>query len=136
MGRADGGGMRSSAKARMTTFKPFVLSAFLAMPLMAHALETVQYSRVFSARHLAGVAMDWSGATIANVKVEICKAHWADCFVSTMTKVGGEFSFPSERGAAIYYLRLSCPGFDPLEVKVRLRTFAPKQLKLRMNVAT
>lgn len=81
MGRADEWRVRSSPKARMTALKALTFSVCFALSAAARAqTQSIEYSRVFSVRHLAGVAVDSSGATVAEVKVEICKDNWTDCF--------------------------------------------------------
>jgi len=88
--------------------------------------QTIEYSKVFSVRHLAGVAMDSTGATVPDVKIEICKEDWSDCFASTTTGTDGRFSVARLPLVNLYYVKVSAPGFDILRIKVHLRSIARK----------
>ncbi len=99
-------------------------------------MQTIEYSRVFSVRHLAGVAVDPSGATVADVRVEICKVGWTDCFASTTNGTDGKFSFSGVPHQCLYYVKVSARGFDQLRMKVHQRFFARKELVVKLHIAT
>jgi hypothetical protein len=98
--------------------------------------QTVEYSRVFDVRHLAGAAIDPKVAPVPDVQVEICREGWISCFVSATTTANGKFSFSNVEHADLYYVKLSAPGFDQLRIKVHLRSTARKELVVRMYTAT
>jgi hypothetical protein len=121
----------------MTAVKALVLSVCLAFPVIARAqMQTIEYSRIFSVRRLAGVAVDPSGAAVADVKVEICKEGWTDCFASTITGVDGKFSLSGAPHEGVQYVKVSARGFDELRMKVHLRSIARKELVVKMHIAT
>jgi hypothetical protein len=120
----------------MTALKSLMLSVCLAVPVIARAqTQTIEYSKVFSVRHLAGVAMDSTGATVPDVKIEICKEDWSDCFASTTTGTDGRFSVARLPLVNLYYVKVSAPGFDILRIKVHLRSIARKELVMKMHIA-
>ena len=106
------------------------------MATSASALETIEYAKTFSVRHLAGVVRDLRGAVVSNVKVEVCNVGWSDCFATTTTGPNGAFFFPNPPSQKLYYVRMSADGFDPLRMKVRLRAFGHKRLAVKTYVAT
>ena len=136
MGRADEWRVRSSPKARMTALKALTFSVCFALSAAARAqTQSIEYSRVFSVRHLARVAVDPSGATVAEVKVKICKDNWTDCLASAITSKDGKFSFSSVPHESVHYVKVSARGFDVLRLRVRQRFFARKGLVLKMHIA-
>ena len=136
MGRADEWRVRPSPKARMTALKALTFSVCFALSAAARAqTQSIEYSRVFSVRHLAGVAVDSSGAKVAEVKVEICRENWTDCFASATTGTDGKFSFSSVPHESVHYVKVSARGFDVLRLRVRERFLARKGLVVKMHVA-
>lgn len=115
-----------------------LLAVIALLPTLANAqgISTVQYVKVFTARHLIGIVLDQKNNPIPKVKVELCNNNWKDCEASTATNKDGDFSIPAMTEKKIYFLRLSADGFNPTEIKVRTRLFAKKNFKVRMIVAT
>jgi hypothetical protein len=99
-------------------------------------MESFEISKVFSVRHLAGVALDPTGATVSDVKVEICKVGWTDCFASTTTGGDCKFSFSSVPHESVHYVKVSARGFHQLRMKVQQRFFARKELIVKLHIAT
>ena len=97
--------------------------------------QTVQYEEVFKAEILAGRVLDQAGSTIGGVRVQVCGKHWINCSTSTNTNQDGSFSFPAVTEKRLYHLRLTSPGFNPLEVSVKTG-YAGKELILKMQIAT
>lgn len=109
---------------------------FVLLPAGAYCQNSIiQYEKVFKAQSLTGKVQDGAGSSIRNVLVQVCDKHWDNCSTSTNTNEVGEFSFPSVTKKQLYYLRLSAPLFNPLEVKVKTG-HAGKELVLQMQVAT
>ena len=128
--------MRAATKAYMTRSTSLLLAACLAIPMAAPAqMESIEISKVFSVRHLAGVALDPTGATVADVKVEVCKVGWTDCFASTTAGADGKFSFLGVSHQSVYYVKVSARGFDQLRMKVQQRFFARKELVVKLHIA-
>ena len=136
LGGADECGMRASAKACMTRSISLLLAACLAIPMAAPAqMESIEIAKVFSVRHLAGVAVDSTGATVADVKVEICKVDWTGCFASATTGGDGRFSFSSVPHESVHHMKVSARGFDQLRMRVQQRFFARKELVVKLHIA-
>ncbi|HEY6445853.1 MAG TPA: carboxypeptidase-like regulatory domain-containing protein [Acidobacteriaceae bacterium] len=118
--------------------KRLVCSLFLvfAAAFASAQMETIEYAKTFSVRHLAGVAKDPSGAIVSDVRIEVCNDDWASCFAAVTTGADGRFSFLNLPGRSIYFVKVSARGFDQLRLKVRLRSFARGELAIRMHIAT
>lgn len=99
-------------------------------------VEVVQYAKVFRAHRLAATILDYDEKPVANVHVQVCAPDWKNCGETATTNPNGEFSIPSLTAKRLYYLRLSAPGFNPLEVKIRTSRFGKDNLVLHMYVAT
>ena len=97
--------------------------------------QTVQYEKVFKAKRLTGKVLDPAGNSIRDVFVQVCDKHWTNCSTSTNTNEDGNFSFSSFTEKRLYHMRLSSPGLNPLEVRVKTG-HAGKELILRMEIAT
>jgi Carboxypeptidase regulatory-like domain len=104
--------------------------------ISCQGVSTIQYAKPFVVQQLAGTVIDTAESPIANARVEVCEAHWRNCTKSTVTNRRGEFSFSALKKAQLFYLRLSSPGFNPLEVKVKINRRAKRKLALHMTVAT
>jgi hypothetical protein len=78
-----------------------------------------------------------SAATPAEgVTVDLCSPGWKAVLSSTKTDRGGHFSLSAPATARLYYLRLSGPGVNPYQLRVRLRKDAPRELRIRLELAT
>jgi hypothetical protein len=124
-------------------------------------LELVVIEKPFAARTLSGIVVDSTGAAVSGVVVEQCdvlfnpiKARNAegeptgevlpgDCsqepshvVASAKTDEKGHFSFPSAKTGRTYYLHLSCPGFDPMQIAVKLRFYSRSGVRIKLRVAT
>ena len=93
--------------------------------------------RILTSRALAGhVQVASMPEGLKNVRVDLCDADWKTAIQSTLTDGDGNFSFSGVTQMKVYGLRLSSPGINTLFVRVKLKSFAPKRLKLRLTVAT
>jgi hypothetical protein len=130
--------------------------------LPAWAIELITYANPFHARELSGIVVDQMGVPVAGVVIEDCiqtfGRQWTsvhekksavdepmllDChtepkhiLASTTTDAEGRFKFPPMKKGNAHYLSLSCRGFDPMQITVRLRWFARRQLRIRLSIAT
>ena len=137
------------------------LTVLLLRGSSAHAqLELIMIEKPFVARSLSGVVLDPSGAPIAEVLVEQCNTSSApnqirnergelvgtvpsDCarepghiLASTKTNANGFFSLPGAEKGKAYYLHLSSPGFDPMQITVKLRFYSWGRLRIKLHIAT
>jgi hypothetical protein len=136
--------------------------ALLAFALPAWAqFELVTIEKPIGSHHLAGVVVDSTGAPVPDVVVEECKVMFSpvqtrdsageplrdvlhgDCgqeskniLASTATDAKGYFAFPKAKMGTTHYLHLEHYGFDPMQIKVKLRLFAKGNLHIRLHIAT
>jgi hypothetical protein len=114
----------------------------LMSPILARGQELVPYAHPFHAHHLAGVVLDWSGAPVSGVTVEVSDRPFmpsngeaSHVLASAKTDKNGHFAFPNLNLRTTRYLHLSLPGFDPAEVGVKHRLFAPQELRIKLHIA-
>jgi Carboxypeptidase regulatory-like domain len=89
---------------------------------------------------LSGVVVDPNGAIIPHASVSLIScpvgrgypAPDNTVLKTTETDSHGEFSIKSDKFAKPYCLHLSAPGFDPLELEVKL---APSAGRMRLKMA-
>jgi hypothetical protein len=138
-----------------------VIEVILTVSPLANALEEITVEKPFVARNLSGVVVDPSGSPISGVVVEQCDASFVqsevyngqgqsagkvlvpDCnrepghaITITTNDANGRFGFPNVKSGRVYYLHLSGPGFDPMQVTVKLRFFARAGVRIQLRVAT
>lgn len=135
---------------------------FLFVPSMRAQLELITFDRPFQARNLAGVVVDSTGAPVAGVAIEDCvqtfrqvrapgdaeppvfeKAMILDChsesehvLASTTTDSEGRFRFPHAKMGTIHYLHVSCNGWNPMQLQVKIRRFARSNLLIKLHIAS
>jgi hypothetical protein len=138
-----------------------VALALLACSLPAHAqLELITIERPLRASNLAGIVVDPTGAPVSGAVVEDCDALFSpilargaagepaqavlqgDCdrdpkhvLGSTETDANGHFVFPRANLGTTHYLHLSCRGFDPMQITVKLRFFARPRVRIKLHIA-
>lgn len=117
---------------RLLCFTAFFL--FL-VPVSLDAQYSVQIKNVQSARSLAGVVVDPSGAPIPGVLVEEVSPDWKGSLRSTKTDANGSFEFDPVKGRRLYYFQLRQDGFNPLLVRVKVDRRRGKDLRLTLIVA-
>ena len=137
--------------------------ALLAFALPAHAgIELITFEQPFHAQNLAGVVVDSTGAPVPGVVIEDCvqtfrqvrgsdhseppvfeNAMILDChsepkhvLSSTTTDSNGRFKLTHAKMGSTHYLYVYCPGFDPMQITVKLRWFARRNLRIKLHIAT
>lgn len=134
--------------------------SFFVLPSTRAQYELIIIEKPFSSHSLSGVVVDPTGAPIAGAVVEECKAPFTpiearnaqgkptgeilhgDCtqgsIVATKeTNAHGHFSLPkAKEGKQTYYLHVSSPGFDPMQITVKLKFFARAGVRIRLHIAT
>jgi hypothetical protein len=103
---------------------------------IASGQETVQLSRVQTARDLAGVVVDTNGDGVAGAMIELCAEGWTDCHAGTVSGSDGRFRVVPQRQRKTYFLRFTKDTFNPLEFKARVSRFSRKYLRAQLFVAT
>jgi hypothetical protein len=122
----------------MTTVRPFLLVLILFLVVnTGHSTMLVVQKEISVTRTLTGHAVIRETTLPATrVKVELCSADWRTVLASTETDEKGYFSLEKPASGKLYYLRLSAPGMDIYELRVRIKKHAPSGLTIQLNVAT
>jgi hypothetical protein len=139
-----------------------LILALLTFALPARAQGNTLISYPIHAQNLAGVVMDFMGVPVPGVVIEDCvqtfrqvrapgdaeppvfeEAMILDChsepkhvLASTTSDSKGYFKLPHAKMGSTHYLFVYCPGFDPMQLTVKLRWFAKKNLRIRLDIAT
>ena len=103
----------------------------------AHATQSVQQEAVSVSRSLAGeVVVLGTEEPAAGVTVALCTPGWKQVITSTTTDQKGHFSLGPVAKAKLYLLRVSAPGMDIYQLRVRLDKHVGQELKIHLSVAT
>ena len=103
----------------------------------AQGYAVVEQARVSVVPRLAGhVAAGITEEPVADVRVELCSPEWKTVLKSIKTDRNGDFSFGTGSNGELFYLRLSSPGFDPYQFRIRIDTHAKSKLVIHLVVAT
>jgi hypothetical protein len=144
-----------------TTLLGLIAAIFLAMPPANAQYQLITIEKPFTARSLSGVVIDSTGAPVPDVVVERCDAIFVqsevyngqgqpagkqmlpDCnresghdITKTKTGANGRFAFPDAKSGRTYYLHFSAPGFDPMQIAVKLRFFSRARARIQLEIAT
>jgi hypothetical protein len=71
-----------------------------------------------------------------NITVEVRSSYSGTLLATTKTDPRGYFHLETPKSEGIFYLRLSAPGMNPYELRVRIRKNGPKELHVHMSIAT
>jgi CO dehydrogenase/acetyl-CoA synthase gamma subunit (corrinoid Fe-S protein) len=98
-----------------------VIASFMLFAASAPAVrELVVIAEPQLAQRVEGIVLDPSGAPIAGMTVTDRTENWVAVLRTAMTDRNGRFHFSSQAGKNIYNLRFDHPGFNPLELKLKL----------------
>jgi hypothetical protein len=102
-----------------------------------HSTMRVVQKEVSVSRALAGHVLVRGTDEPANgVTVELCSSDWKTVLTSTKTDEKGHFSLEQPARGKLFYIRVSAPGMDIYELRVRIKTRADRELTIRLSVAT
>ncbi len=97
----------------------------------------VVQKKVSVSRALAGhVDIGITNTPAKGVSVDLCSSDWKAILASTKTDDSGYFSLSAPTTARLYYIRLSAPGVNPYQLRVRLKKNAPAELKIHLSIAS
>ena len=103
----------------------------------ANATERVVQKEISVSRELAGHVLVRGSEEPANgVTVELCSPDWKGVLASTKTDEKGHFSLEKPETGKLFNIRVSAPGMDIYELRVRIEKSADKELTIRISVAT
>jgi hypothetical protein len=103
---------------------------------IGHSTELVVQNETSVSRTLAGHAFVWGTKPVPGVTVELCSSDWKSVLNSTKTDENGHFSLEKPPTGKLFYIRLSAPGMNPYQLRVRIRAQAAPELTIHLSVAT
>jgi hypothetical protein len=109
---------------------------------MMPAQYTVYLSEPVRARSLSGIVADATGAPVANANIQLLTCPIAKGYgfpapkivAETSADSTGRFKFDQKGHPEPYCMRVSSPGFNPVEFQIKLSPFAGI-LKVQLPVA-
>jgi len=103
----------------------------------AHAQATVFIQeKVAVSRALAGYADIGITKTPAEgITVALCNSDWSTVLASTQTDARGHFFLATPKTGDLFYLRLSAPGVNPYQLRVRIKKDARSELRVHLSNA-
>jgi|SRR5271157_734761 len=123
----------------MRILKQFVLLAlaFVLVGQTGHATTLVVQKKISVSRALAGqVLVKGTDEPADGVTVELCSSDWKNVLVSTKTDAKGHFSLEPPKREKLFYIRVSAPGMDIYELRVRISKHSAQELTIHLSVAT
>ena len=109
------------------------LMLLLFSPNVKAVRETVVIEKPFHARSVAGITVDPSGGVVSGVEISDCDRDFAQVYAATTSDVNGRFSLPRD-SRRVHYLKFLAPGFNPLQVTIELRSFAGKDVRVKLPI--
>ncbi len=101
-----------------------------------HSTMLVVQKEISVSRALVGhVLVRGIDKPAGGVKVELCGPDWKTVLTSTSTDENGYFSLEEPTTGKLFYIRVSAPGMDIYELRVRIKKRA-QDLVIRLSVAT
>jgi uncharacterized GH25 family protein len=148
-------------KLRFSILLGLVVVVFASAQPSRAQYELIEFAYPFHAQKLAGTVVDSTGAPVSGVEVEECDAQFTPIQVkgpngepvsrvehgscdqdskhvlaSTTTDTNGYFAFPPVKSGTIHYLHFQSKGFDPMQITVKTRWFARRNLRIKLVIAT
>jgi len=100
------------------------------------ATELVTQKEISVSRALAGHVLVWGTEPASGVTVEVCSSDWKTVITSTKTDEKGHFSLERPATGKLFYIRVSAPGMNIYELRVRIDKHATQELTIHLSVAT
>jgi len=115
--------------------KLLILGAIL-WATSAHATELVLQKWVSVSRSLDGqVLVLGSEEPFSSATVELCSPGWKEVIASSNTDKKGHFALHREAKSKLFCLRVSAPGMNIYQLRVRIDKQARQELKIHLSVA-
>jgi len=119
--------------------KQFVLLTLLLFLTMetGHSTMRVVQKKISVSRALAGhVLVQGTDEPANGVTVELRSSDWKTVLASTKTDEKGYFSLEKPAAGKLCYIRVSAPGMDIYDLRVRINKQAAQELTIHLSVAT
>jgi hypothetical protein len=102
-----------------------------------NSTELVVQQEISVVRTLAGHALVWgTDEPLPGVTVELRSSDWKTVLTSIKTDENGYFSIEKPATGKLFYIRLSAPGMNLYQLRVRIKTHAAPELTVHLSVAT
>lgn len=124
------------------TMKILKQLVFLALVLFlagetGYATTLVEQKEISVSRALAGqVLVKGTDEPADGVTVELRSSDWKTVLTSTKTDAKGHFSLQPPKTGKLFYIRMSAPGMDIYELRVRVNKHSAQELTVHLSVAT
>ncbi|MGE0406554.1 MAG: hypothetical protein AB7O65_09655 [Candidatus Korobacteraceae bacterium] len=104
---------------------------------VGHAQTTVFIQEKVSVSHaLAGYAdIGITKAPAEGITVALCSSDWSTVLASTQTNVRGYFFLETPKTGDLFYLRLTAPGVNPYQLRVRIKKNVRSELQIHLSNA-
>jgi 5-hydroxyisourate hydrolase-like protein (transthyretin family) len=123
----------------MRTAKRFVLLTLVVFVAVSTGYSTMRVvqKEISTSRVLAGhVLVQGTDEPADGVTVELCSSDCKTVLMSTKTDEKGHFSLEQPATGKLFHVRVSAPGMDIYELRVRLRKQSTQEMTIRLSVAT
>jgi hypothetical protein len=102
-----------------------------------YATTLVVQKKISVSRALAGrVLFGGMDEPADGVTVELRSSDWKNVLASTKTDAKGHFSLEPPKSLKLFYIRVSAPGMNIYELRVRIKKQAKEELTIRLSIAT
>jgi hypothetical protein len=102
-----------------------------------YATTLVVQKEISVSRALAGqVLVKGTDEPADGVTVELRSSDWKTVLASTKTDAKGHFSLEPPKSGKLFNIRVSAPGMDIYQLRVRIKKQATQELAIRLSVAT
>jgi hypothetical protein len=102
-----------------------------------YSTERVMQKKISVSRALAGhVLVRGTDEPVRGATVELCSPDWQTVVASAKTDEQGHFSLEQPAKGKLFYIRVSAPGMDIYELRVRINKHATQELTIHLSVAT
>lgn len=103
----------------------------------ANATQIVIQKWVSVSQSLAGqVVVGGTGEPASDVTVELRSPGWKEAIATVKTDSNGRFSLQPVEKSKLFYLRVSAPGMDIYQLRVRIDKHTGQVLNIHLSVAT
>jgi hypothetical protein len=103
----------------------------------AYPTSRVVQQQVSVSRSLTGnVLVRGTDEPAGGATVEVCSPDWQTVLASTKTDEQGHFSLEQPAAGKLFYIRVSAPGMDIYELRVRINKRAKQDLTIHLSIAT
>ena len=99
-------------------------------------VEIVEIRKVQIAKGLTGIVCDPSGTPLPGVQVEEVSSDWQTVLQTTSTGANGHFTIKPTSREKMYYLVFYLKNFNPMRIRVKIRSDSKRELSLRLEFGT